>query len=117
MYFEGDRWRVWPMVNIVLTGGEGNMATMLGSHRLTRRAFLGVAAASAGAVAAATAGPGGLRWTDWPAGTATATTATGCIRSETGPAAASAASSAAPSATAGSWRKGAAHGPAPHTGP
>src|SRR5215203_2062664 len=58
MYFEGDRWRVWPMVNIVLTGGEGTMATMLGSHRLTRRAFLGVAAASAGAVAAATAGVG-----------------------------------------------------------
>src|SRR6266545_3155769 len=34
------------------------MATMLGSHRLTRRAFLGVAAASAGALAAAS--PGGL---------------------------------------------------------
>ena len=36
------------------------MATMLGSHRFTRRAFLGVAAASAGAVAVAAASPGGL---------------------------------------------------------
>ena len=59
------------MVNIVLTGGEGNMATMLGSHRLTRRAFLGVAAASAGAVAAATAGPGGLGLMDALAATTT----------------------------------------------
>jgi blue copper oxidase len=46
------------MVNIVLAGQEGTMATTLGSHRLTRRAFLGAAAASAGALAAA--GPGGL---------------------------------------------------------
>jgi FtsP/CotA-like multicopper oxidase with cupredoxin domain len=46
------------MANIVLSGEEGIMATTLGSHRLTRRAFLGVAAASAGAVAAAS--PGGL---------------------------------------------------------
>ena len=67
--------------------------------------------------AAATGRPPGPRWSGWPAGTATATTATSRIPTATGPAAAWTATLAARNATAASWQKGAAHAPAPRPRP
>jgi hypothetical protein len=66
---------------------------------------------------AATGRTPGSRSSAWPAGTTTARTATSGIRTATDPAGASTTTSAAPSATAGSWQKGAAHAPAPRPQP
>jgi hypothetical protein len=63
--------------------------------------------------AAATGAPRGPPWSTWPAGAAIATTATSGIPTANDSAAPSAATSATRNATAASWQKGAAHGPAP----
>jgi hypothetical protein len=91
------------------TSGGGRPQPPTGGAGSTRSGCWAPKPAAIAPAAAATGTPPGPRWSTWPAGAATAASATSGIRTANDPAAAS----AARNATAASWQEGVSHASAP----